>query len=232
MISIISASNDKNILNKCLIKSLERQTYKEYELIVIDTTRKKYNGCIEAFEEGIKKSKGDILIFVHHDVIFEKEDELEKIVENIRKIDFGIAGVAGASIKRNFLIGNITNGPKKEKVSNIEIDKPVKVQTVDEVLFVIKKEVLQEHPFNRENNTWHLYAVEYSLEMLKMGKEVYVIPSNIYHVSPGYSLNRSYFDYLPKVIKKYKKMNRWINTTVGSWYTNPLLFKLQMLRRR
>lgn len=232
MISIICPSNDEKILNKYLLSSLKKQTYKDYEIIVVDTIKNKFNGCIDALNYGIKKSKGDILMFVHHDVEFTNKKELENIASYISNLDYGIAGVAGASFKRNTLVGNITNGPDKEKISNTEIDDPTKVQTLDEVLFIIKKDTIKKYPFNNSNNTWHLYAVEYSLEMIKNNQGVYVIPSKIYHASPGYSLNKSYFEYLPKVIKKYQKNNKYINTTVGSWYTNKLLFKLQMIKRK
>lgn len=231
MISIICASNNEEILNKYLISSLKKQTYKDYELIIVDTIEKKYNGCIDALNAGIKKSSGDILMFVHHDIEFCDKDELKNIVNQLDNLEYGIAGVAGASYERNKLIGNITNGPNKEKISNLVIDQPTKVQTLDEVLFIIKKDIIKKYPFNSNNNTWHLYAVEYSLNMLENNENVYVIPSNIYHASPGYSLNKSYFEYLPKVIKKYKKHFKYINTSVGSWYTNSLLFKLQIMRR-
>ena len=232
MISIICASNDKKVLNNYLIPSLKKQTYKDDELIIVDTVKNKYKGCVDALNDGIKQSKGDTLLFVHHDVVFEDKNELKNINKYIKDLDYGIVGVAGVTNKRNTLIGNITNGPDKERISNITINAAVEAETLDEVLFIIKKENINKHPFNIKNDTWHLYAVEYSLSMKDINKKVYVIPSKIYHASPGYSLNKSYFDYLPNIIKKYKKKYRSINTTVGSWFTNSILFKLQMIRRK
>lgn len=232
MISIICPSNNKDILEKYLLKSLKKQTYLDYETIIIDTNKKKYNGCVEALYEGINKAKGEYLMFVHHDVCFTDKDELKNIIKYIDNLDFGVVGVAGAANERNNLIGNITNGPSKEKISNKIITEPTEVQSLDEVLFIIKKDTIKKYPLEKNNKTWHLYAVEYSLKMIDNNKKVYVIPSNIYHASPGYSLNDSYFTYLPKIIKKYKKKYKTINTTVGSWFTNSILFKLQMIRRK
>ena len=211
---------------------LKKQTFKDYELIVIDTNEKKYNGCVEALNDGFAKSTGEYIMFVHHDVEFCDKNELSNIYNCILNLDFGIVGVAGATFSRNYLIGNITNGANKENISSLVIDKPEEVQTLDEVLFIIKRDTLNKYPLNILNTTWHLYAVEYSLLMHDNDKKVYVIPSNIYHASPGYSLNKSYFDYLPSVIKKYKKNYKYINTTVGSWYTNKMLFNLQMMKRK
>lgn len=232
MISIICISNNEKILDDYLLSSLKKQTYKDYELIIMDNTNNQYKCAISAFNEGVKKAKGDTLLFVHHDVKFEDKNELENIAKQINNLEYGIVGVAGASFTRNSLIGNITNGPNKEKISNNIINEPTKVQTLDEVLFIIKRETLEKYPFDTSNDTWHLYAVEYSLNMHNNNKQVYVIPSNIYHASPGYSLNKSYFKYLPKVIKKYKKNYKNINTTVGSWYTNKLLFNIQLFKHK
>ena len=233
MLSIICSSNNKEILNNYLLKSLGKQSYKDYELIIIDTLNNNYDCSIAAFNDGIAKSKGDLLMFVHHDVEFIDKDSLKNIMDEINKLDdFGIVGVAGTIYERNHIVSNITQGDKHEYVTDDKIDSPREVFTLDEVLFVIKKSVINEIPFNINNNTWHLYAVEYSLLMHDNGKGVYVIPANIHHASPGLSLNDSYFEYLPNILKKYRKKYKSINTTVGCWYTNKLLFKLQMLKRK
>lgn len=233
MLSIICASNNNEILDKCLRESLKKQTYKNFELIVIDTKENKYIGAADALMSGVKKAKGDIIIFAHHDIILENEYEFENIVNQIEKIkDFGILGIAGASYKKGILVGNITNGDPKIPISNKEINEAQDVQTLDEVLFVIKKDILEQYPLNLENKTWHLYAVEYSLLMKEKNKKVMVIPSDIYHLSAGASMNNEYYKQLRKVCAKYKKCYKTINTTVGYWHTNKILLELKILRHK
>lgn len=231
MLSIICASNNKQILEECLEQSLDKQTYKDFELIVVDTKKNKYIGASDALMSGAKKSKGDILIFVHHDVIFNTEYELENIVKQIEKIkDFGILGIAGAPYKKGTLVGNITNGEPKIYISDKKINDPTEVQTLDEVMFIIKKDNLEKQPLNLDNKTWHLYAVEYCLKMHENNKKVMVIPSNIHHLSAGASMNDDYYKQLRKVCKIYKKTYKNINTTCGRWYTNKILLELQIYR--
>ena len=233
MLSIICPSNNKEILNKYLLNSLKKQSFKDYEIIIVDTLKNKYDGSIAALNAGIEKANGDLMMFVHHDVEFVEKDSLKNIMDEINKIDdFGVIGVAGTTYNRNEIISNITQGDNREEVTNNKIKKATEAFVLDEVLFIIKKETLLKYPFNKNNKTWHLYCVEYSLHMHDVNKGVYVIPANIHHASPGYSLNKSYFEYIPNILNKYKHKYKSINTTVGSWYTNKLLFKLQVLKRR
>lgn len=227
MISIICASNNEEILNDNLIKSLKEQTYKDYELIVVDTLKNHYEGACDALHSGALKAKGEYLLFCHHDINFLDKNSLKDIVDNIEEA--GIIGVAGIR-DRNHLIGNILNGINKEPVGE-SIEKSEEVFSIDEVLFIIKRDFYLKHPLNLNNKTWHLYAVEYALEMHELNKKVLVIPARIYHKSDGLSLNKSYFIYLKKLIKKYKKY-KCIYTTVGSFYTNKILFELQMIKRK
>lgn len=227
MISIICANNNDDVLNNNLIKTLNEQTYNDYELIIVDTTKKKYEGATDALNYGASKAKGDYLLFCHNDINFLDKNSLKDIVDNIDS-DAGIIGVAGINDK-NHLLGNILDGPDKKPIGE-SIQKPINVFSIDEVLFIIKRDFYLNHPLNLNNKTWHLYAVEYSLEMHEMNKKVKIIPARIYHKSNGLSLNRSYFVYLKQIIKKYKKYKR-IHTTVGSWYTNKILFNLQLMKR-
>ena len=58
------------------------------------------------------------------------------------------------------------------------INYPKEVQTLDECMFIIKKDYFNEHIFN-ERDSWHLYAVKYCLKVLINGDKVYVIPANL-----------------------------------------------------
>ena len=68
MISIVCVYNNKEILNKYLIKSLESQT-EDYELILLDNTQNKFNSAAKALNNGGRKAKGDYIMFVHQDVV-------------------------------------------------------------------------------------------------------------------------------------------------------------------
>ena len=232
MVSLICPSNNKEKFNN-LKKSLESQTYADFELICVDTEELKCNSAVEALNKGIELAKGDTYIFLHNDIEFQNINDLEDIINYIVKIrDFGIIGVAGAKFENVTTIGNIYHGIPKRRISNEEIDKEVDVQTLDECLFVIKKATLDKYPFDKNNKTWHLYAVDYSLYMNTIGKKVAVIPSKIYHVSPGSSINKEYYKELMKICSKYKRMYKTINTPMGFWSTNSIKLFLQIIKNK
>lgn len=230
MISIICPSNNKDKFEN-FKRSLEKQTYTDFELICVDTDKLNCKNAVEALNSGVKLANSDIFIFSHNDIEFQNQQDLEDIVDYINRIkDFGIIGVAGAKFERIAVIGNIYNGIPKREVSQDKIDKETDVQTLDECLFIIKRETLEKYPFNENNKTWHLYAVDYSLQMNNLHKKVAVIPSNIYHQSAGSSINNDYYVELKKICKKYKKEYKSINTTMGYWNTNPIKLFFQILR--
>ena len=230
MISIVCASNNRNILEEELKESLKKQTYKNYELIIVDTIEKKFESAAEALNYGANKAKGDYIIFSHHDIIMKKQNELENIIKKIESIDdFGIVGIAGIDKNAN-IIGNITNGIPEVPISNNRINKITEVETVDEVMFVIKKDIFDKYKIITENKTWHLYAVEYSLLMKDISKPVLVIPSDIYHKSAGASMNKEYYKELKRLCKFYRKKMTVINTTMGIWHTNKLILSLDILK--
>lgn len=230
MISIVCATNNKEVLNKELKKSLDMQSFRDYELIIVDTDKKKFESAADALNYGGNKAKGDYIIFAHHDIIMKSEKELENIVsylETIKKYD--IIGVAGINSNHN-IVGNITNGIPEIPISNSKIDKATEVETIDEVLFIISKETFKENKFLTENKTWHLYAVEYCLKMRELGKKVFVIPSNIYHKSAGASMNKSYYTELIRLCSLYKNKIKVINTTMGVWHTNRLRLNVDIIK--
>ena len=97
LISIICVYNNKEILEKYLLESLKTQN-EEYELILIDNRENKFNSAASALNYGGKKSKGEILIFVHQDVEFYENNlkdikyyfKFEKIFKNYLKKKFCI----------------------------------------------------------------------------------------------------------------------------------------------
>ncbi|MEL7669174.1 glycosyltransferase [Methanobacterium sp.] len=209
--------NNEEILNDYLLKSLNSQTT-NYELILIDNTQKKFKSAAEAFNQEGKKAKGKYIIFTHQDVDLCSNtflNDLELILDPISNL--GIAGVAGKS-KEKVIISNIKEGIPPKFSGKIQIDTPVKVQTLDECLFIIPKNVFDMVPFDEEVcNGWHLYAVDYSLSVNEKGRDVYVVPASIYHKSAGDSFSKEYYSILKKLLNKHRKNYKMVYTTMGNW---------------
>jgi hypothetical protein len=233
MISVICVSNDAEILQECLSDSLATQNT-EFEFINMDNLDGKYTSAASSLNKGAEGAKGKYLMFVHQDVNMLSSNTLEDIERMMDALpDAGIAGVAG---RRDHLgvITNITHGEPPKPAGNIRLDKPEKVQTVDECLFVVPRSVFDALRFDeRTCFDWHLYAVDYSLCVEKLGTKAYVLPVEIHHESGGASMSKMYHKTLERIRNKHRKDYPWIYTSLGSWRTNyPIWLQLLSIRTK
>ncbi|MDP5158579.1 MAG: glycosyltransferase family protein [Flaviramulus sp.] len=98
MISIIICSRNK-VIDKSLYENIKNTIGCKYELAIIDNSKNKYS-IFQAYNLGIKKSKGDYWCFIHDDILFHTKNwglKIQEIFENNLKI--GLIGVAGAKVK-------------------------------------------------------------------------------------------------------------------------------------
>lgn len=232
MISVVCVYNNRKILTDYLLKGLKNQTVK-YELILIENTEGQNKSAAEALNYGGKKTTGDYIMFIHQDVDLTSNswlEDVEKMLDSIQNL--GIAGVAGRKDERG-VITVIKHGNPPRLAGQIQINNPTKVQTLDECVVIIPKSVFKLLQFDEVVcDDWHLYTVDYSLCVGRIGLDVYVIPMFVYHKSPGYSFSGKYYLVLEKVIKKHKKNYRRIYTTMGDWSTlYPLIIQKQRIWR-
>lgn len=231
MISLIVCVNKKEIYERLLLPSIKKQKYKDYEIIVVDTNNKPFSSGANALNYGASLAKGDVLLFCHQDIEFIDNDSFNTISNYCNSNNFGIAGVAGivktGMKKKDYTIySSVLNGPEKIQVG-VKNTTVMNVDTLDECFFIIKK-----NNFSNFINydSWHLYAVEYCLRSKKNNQSVVLLPVNIFHESPGWSLDKSYWNTLLKVAKDYEE-TKVIPTTMGVYINNALL-RLRIIRNR
>lgn len=218
MISVVCVFNDRKILDECLLKSLEDQEV-EYELILVDNTQNRYKSAAEALNYGGGKAQGEYIMFAHQDVDLCSSSfvrELEECLDSLP--DLGLAGVAGMPFDQADVITNMLHGDPPKNVSPYNLNRPTRVQTVDECLFVIPSARFRQLSFDPEVTPgWHLYAVDYSLSIITQGFAVYVLPFTIYHKSIGYSISREYYQTVVQLLEKHGDHHQQIHTTMGHW---------------
>lgn len=211
-------------------KSIQAQKF-SYQLIALDNRKGRFLSASQALNYGALKADREFLMFCHQDVSFSSEDWLERAYEYLKSLsNLGIAGVAGARMgdraNQRHIISNMTDDVPPQRKDHFVLDKPEEVQTVDECLFFIPKTVFQKHQFDEAACPgWHMYAVDYSLEINKMGLDVCVLPLELYHLSGGRKVRNiflerfsdSYYFSLKKVTRKHKKNFKRIYTTCGVW---------------
>ena len=227
MISIICPFTDKNMLETYLLNSLKKQTYQNYELVLIDSNKMSFDSASSALNYAVNIAKGNILIFSHQDVEITDVDALKRISAFCSNNDFGIAGVAGVSTEYNKVYSSALQGKNHSQVGE-KLTRILEAYSVDECFFIIKREKF--FGFCDLGQTWHFYAVEYSLRCIENKDGVYLLPIDIYHLSPGWSLNDSYWTTLLKVAKIHSSI-KVIYTTMGFYHNNCLLFLYTTYKR-
>ncbi len=220
MISVICVYNNRATLDTYLLKSIKAQTI-DHELILLDNRGGEFKSAAEALNSGGREAKGELLMFIHQDVFLPSGDWLKNVESRLNELsNLGIAGVAGAREMKRCVVTNLKHGDPPRPAGNIQIDRPEKVQTLDECLILVPKSVFDELEFDEETcDDWHLYAVDYSLSARRQGYDVYVIPDCVYHRSPGESMSDGYYRVLNKVLKKHLDAYPVIYTTNGDWST-------------
>lgn len=229
MISVICISNKPEILNQYLIPSLKQQS-EEYELILIDNQQNEFLSASSALNDGIQKAHGELIVFVHQDVVLEDKDCLIKTRNALEQLGSKVfLGAAGASHDGSVLT-NIIQG-KDKKNAGIRLSEDIQqVQTLDEVYFAGWRQTFIEHPFDEKIiKGWHLYAVDQSLSLSSLGYTICVLPLKIYHLSTG-KLNVDYVYSFFKVFLKHRKKHAQISTTCTSTRTDWLRAIRYMIR--
>ena len=241
MISIVCVYNNKQLLSNFLLDSLRSQTV-PYELIAIDNTKKEFSSAAQALNYGGRKAGGKYIMFVHQDI---RLCSAEWLHDAERMLDFlpnlGVAGIAGRR-EGGDILANLTNGTTPTAAGTPIGVEPVTVQTLDECLTIIPREVFNVLQFDEITcDGWHLYAVEYCVSSTLLGFALYVLPFITYHASDGTSstpsepvdrlisrcprivpafLPKEYYVALKKVIKKHKHHVSKIHTVFGDWSTS------------
>lgn len=220
MISIICVYNNEKILNKFLLNSITQQKFTDYELILLNNYDSHYRSAVEALSDGVAKAKGDIYLFVHQDVYFLDNDAFEKIEQFCKSFNFGVAGAAGVDFDKRLRCA-VVQGIDKANAGE-EVDELTEVQTLDECMFFVKKENFK--GFEYIDDSWHLYAVSYSISCMLDDFKNYVLPIHIWHYSPGLSFDKSYFKTLKRYFKKHSDIKE-VSCTMGC-FKNNMLFPL------
>jgi hypothetical protein len=201
------------------LKSLEAQRGK-YELIIVDNSMGNWNSAASALNWGARDAKGDFLMFVHQDFEFESSDWLsncERLCGGT--VGLGAAGVAGKGEGKEIVSNIKDRWPIPKRVSQTDIKAVTKVQTLDECLIIVPREVFDRFHFDEVTCvSWHLYAVDMSLTLLENGLGVFVLPLPGYHRSNNQSLRSgSYYETIKRVLRKHKGSFAVVHTTCGTW---------------
>jgi len=192
-VSFVCHWNDKKVLDKCFQRSVPAN--RDDEILLLDG----YDSMSKAYYDAEQKSKHDVVVFSHQDVMFPRgwRKRLEKQILLVEKQDqnWGLIGVVGGApirIDNNRIacipVGNVTdkNAAYKHWLS---APLPCRAGWIDSCV-AIKKKIKPK--FDRKIMGWHGVIEDLCYAMYHANRSVWVANLPIHHAAG----DRPYLDFM------------------------------------
>ncbi len=192
----------------------------EYEYIRIDNSENTYSIC-SAYNEGVSRSQGDILVFVHEDVFFMEPGWGNVLARKFEKDDaLGLVGVAGTQyLSRDhaawlaagqpFIRGRVlheTDGGDSFYLSVFSWEKEdAEVVAVDGLFFAIRRDLFQHIRFDEDTfDGFHFYDLDICMQVRKTHKLIVTWDLLVKHLSAG-NCDKAWEEAGQRFLAKYKE---------------------------
>ncbi len=228
MISIIICSRNPE-MDKRLDENIRQTIGAEYEIVLVDNSEGKYGIC-GAYNEGVKRSKGDILCFMHEDICYHTDNWGKKVEIYFQERKMSLLSTVGSHIlpargdwrvgyhqyavlsfmqrtpriafPNSYYVTLVKDGIPKHKDNRL-----IKVATVDGVWFCIPRCVFDKGNVSFDDNTFsgfHMYDIDISMQVNKIGGDIYICDDILFeHFSEG-NFSTDFYTSLLKFQKKWK----------------------------
>ena len=199
MISIVICSTKPRI-TAALQKNIEETVGVPFEIIEMDNSKNNYS-IFSAYNEGVARSKYDLICFIHEDILFHTSNWGIKIVTHLSDPLTGIIGVCGCTTilkipspwslyDPSMYILQSTPSQRKQKLqqSGFNLNSAKKeVIAVDGVFMCAKKELFQKISFDEASfKGYHSYDIDICLQAHMAGYKNYSVNDVlIEHFSKG-----------------------------------------------
>lgn len=228
MISIVISSGDPELL-KDVSKNISKTIGVPYEILGINNTNAQMGIC-EAYNEGIRKAKYDLICFMHEDLII-KTNDWGELIHRYFDTDpkLGLIGIAGSNYKAlcpSSWFTWVDKGNMRQLIQrfkyhseeprliydNPENAKLSDVVAVDGVWFCTRRDIARKIGFdNQMLKGFHGYDVDFSLAVGQEWKVAVSFEVLIEHFSEGgYDSN-----WLKSTILLHKKWRHILPKRVG-----------------
>jgi len=178
MISIIICSRTASI-SDALIKNIDQTIGIAYELVIIDNSNNVYS-IFSAYNEGVKRSKYEVLCFMHDDIIFKTNDWGKSVMNRFNAPNLGAIGVAGSPYYA-ILPGAWWSGGyisqsiygEQELAYQTKKDNALPVVVLDGLWFCVRKSLFSMIRFDDTTfNGFHFYDIDISLQIQQKGYKI------------------------------------------------------------
>ena len=220
MISIIICSRKVDI-PESLRQNVESTIGCDFEWIIVDNSNNQYN-IFQAYNEGVARSTGDILCFMHDDILFLTDGWGGKVQRHL-EMGVGLIGVIGNHLlpdhPASWWTTSLRSGHvvQRSHVDNRNTDiifdkyrQPSlnysEVVTVDGLWFCMPKNLFSRIRFDEDTfHGFHCYDTDICMQVLQLGmsvRTVFDIPIAHYSIGP---LNKTFFQERKLWYEKWKE---------------------------
>ena len=188
------------------------------EYLRIDNRDNRY--CLgAAYNEGIRRAKGGIAVFLHEDVFFAEGDWGRKLIEKFRDPTVGLVGVAGTeylfadnpawvAAGRPYIHGHVIHELDGGNVYNLTVfswdREDADVVAVDGLFFVVRRELFPSVSFDTATfDGFHFYDLDICMQVKKTHRCLVTWDVLVKHLSGG-AFDAAWKRYALRFIEKYR----------------------------
>lgn len=186
MISVIICSREPVVPSE-LTQNIAETIGCKYELVVIDNSDSEYT-IFQAYNEGIKRANGEVICFMHEDVLFRSKSWGEAVERHFREDEqIGLIGFAGTHFLPNtplywysspFISQRNLNNDQGVVEEHFHEDwfgerDIIEAVAVDGFCFFVRKKLFDRIAFDEKTyKGFHLYDMDICMQVIQSGYKV------------------------------------------------------------
>lgn len=171
-----------------------KQTIGLKDFEILEYTNDRQYSLTELYNKGLEESSGDIVVFIHDDLLFEQDSKWgKKILKHFENSDYGILGKAGTTSltqsgrwwdESHLMVGSVYHTQYYEdskkrvtwesRYSGLFHDKILPVVLVDGLFIAVNKKRIKKN-FDENIKGFHLYDVDFSIANHFAGVKIGVV---------------------------------------------------------
>ena len=244
MLSLIICSRTPRISEE-LEKNIAETIGCDYELVVIDNSKNKYS-IFSAYNEGVRRSKGDILCFMHDDILYKTTGWGTKVEKMLEDESIGIVGVIGSYVMTKdygywdmmapwvtgiMIVGTEYPITHDANAYNDIVGDSLDVATLDGTWLCCRKKIFNIISFDEQTYTgYHMYDMDICMQALVNGYKNAVLRDVVIR---HYSHAQMNLDFCNGLELFHKKWNNYLPICKGVKLSERLLkdFDFTYVRR-
>jgi hypothetical protein len=200
-LTFVAAVNNREVLQDNLLMSPCFRRLHSHQVLI----QEKFLSAATAYNDAIRKSLNDVVVFCHQDIVLPHYwlSQLDQALLWLEANDpaWGVLGCYGKTSDGTGWGHLYSSG---RGVMGRRLDSPVEVQTLDEVVLIIRKS--SGLLFNEYLPNFHLYGADICLAAAEQRMKSYVIPTFcIHNTQQNLLLPQEFYECCRRVRRAWKK---------------------------